>query len=210
MAETHRWERALAERHPDFEALGERTFFRQWRHTGHFRDHGAARAVCDLCGNTRLRYHFLVAHVETGEALWVGSECVLNFSGGRTAVRARRREAEDAPGPGVSAEEMAAMLDQLHEIYVLGSRSDQRYLRWMVGKFQRRGGFSPADASWLFQAMLVTGVRLEAGLFPLVLHTKKDRQELRELSTGALAWLAPAMTEEQRVVCEGIGVRLLE
>jgi hypothetical protein len=208
MAETHRWEPGLAERHPEFEQLGEQTFFRQWRHTGHFRDHGAARAVCDLCGNTRLRYHFLVAHVETGEALWVGSECVLNFSGGRSALQARRCEAAEILAEGPSAEQTAAMLDQLHEIYTLGSRSDQRYLRWMVGKFQRRGGFSPADAGWLFQAMLVTGVRLEAGLFPLVLSTKKDRQEIRNLSTGALAWLAPAMTEEQREVCVGLGVRL--
>ena len=92
MEKTDRWKQRLTARYPDFQAgEDEQAFFRQWTHTGQFKDHGKPTAVCDLCGNTGLRYHFLVANRQTGEAIWVGSECVLNFDLSEAAVHARQR-----------------------------------------------------------------------------------------------------------------------
>ena len=41
----------------------------KWLHTGGFRDYGAPKAVCELCGHTGLRYHFLIANRVSGEVL---------------------------------------------------------------------------------------------------------------------------------------------
>ena len=58
----------------DFEQL--RT---EWRFTGNYKDHGKNEATCELCGNHGLRHHYLIGNKQTGEALWVGSQCILNF-----------------------------------------------------------------------------------------------------------------------------------
>lgn len=207
MQKSDQWKQRLAVRYPEFGTEeDECAFFRQWTHTGQFRDYGKPSAVCELCGNPGLRYHFLVANRHTGEAIWVGSQCVLNFdlSEGEMQVRQRqaRQQNDEAANLEATREQLTAMLAQLQGIYQLASASEQRQMRWMVGKFQRRGGFSPADLGWLFTAMLASGSRLDARLFPLILRTKKDRQELRGLSASALAWLAPALTEKQ---CEKLG-----
>lgn len=103
---------------------------------------------------------------------------------------------------------MTDMLAGLQGIYLMASASEQRQIRWMVGKFQRRGGFSPADLGWLFTASLASGIRLDPQLFPMILRTKKDRGELRGLSASALAWLGPALTDKQRAKLGEMGISL--
>ncbi len=213
MHNTDQWKQRLAARYPDFRVdEDEPAFFSQWTHTGQFRDHGKQAAVCELCGNTGLRYHFLVANRRTGEAIWVGSQCVLNFDLSERAVLSRQRQArletEEAANLEATREQLTAMLAQLQGIYQMASPSEQRHIRWMVGKFQRRGGFSPADLGWLFSAMLASGIRIDANLFPLILRTKKDQGEIRGLSASALAWLAPALDEKQRTKMKEWGFRL--
>ena len=212
MQKSDSWKQRLAARYPDFNTSDdERVFFSQWTHTGKFRDHGKPVAVCDLCGNTGLRYHFLVANRQTGEAIWVGSQCVLNFDLSERAVISRQRKSRQEKEESANMEEPQAhlteMLAQLQGIYQLASVSEQRQIRWMVGKFQRRGGFSPADLGWLYTAMLASGIRLDAHLFPMILKTKKDRGELRKLSASALAWLEPALTDKQREKLGEMGIR---
>ncbi|MBT3240181.1 MAG: hypothetical protein HON98_05650 [Chloroflexi bacterium] len=51
----------------------------EWHFTGNYKEHGSPNATCELCGNKGLRHHYLIAHKQTGEALWVGSQCILNF-----------------------------------------------------------------------------------------------------------------------------------
>ena len=81
-----RWEEKVKRK---LQAGGEAEEFsralRQWKHTGAFKDHGAAIAACELCGHSGLRYHYLIANQQTGEALWVGSQCILNFEAGEHA-----------------------------------------------------------------------------------------------------------------------------
>jgi len=208
-----KWKQRLVARYPEFSPEeDENAFFRQWTHTGQFRDHGKPTAICELCGNTGLRYHFLVANRKTGEAIWVGSQCVLNFDLSEGAVQARQRQArqesEETANLEATREQLTAMLAQLQGIYQLASPSEQRQMRWMVGKFQRRGGFSPADLGWLFTASLASSIHLEACHFPLILRTKKDWGELRGLSASALNWLALSLTEEQRLKMREMGIRI--
>jgi hypothetical protein len=211
MEKSDQWRQRLADRYPEIQA-GEEEFFAQWRHTGQFRDHGKPVAACELCGNTRLRYHFLVAHRQTGEAIWVGSQCVLNFELSVGAVLSRQRrarqEVEEAANLEATRENLTQLLAQLQGIYHAASVQEQRHIRWMVGRFQRRGGFSPADMGWLFAAMLASGQSLDPSLFPMILRTKKDRQEIRGLSNSALAWIAPVLTKQQRQKLGELGIRV--
>ncbi|MBN2046159.1 MAG: hypothetical protein JW757_14140 [Anaerolineales bacterium] len=211
MEKSDQWQLRLAARYPEIQA-GEENFFNQWTHTGQFRDHGKPIAVCDLCGNRGLRYHFLVAHRQTGEAIWVGSQCVLNFDLSEGAMLVRQRQArqvtEEAAKVEANQTQLIHMLSQLQGIYQLASKQEQRQIRWMVGKFQQRGGFSPADLGWLFAAMLASGHQLDPASFPLILRAKKDRQELHQLSISALNWLKPALTEKQCQKIAEMGIRL--
>ena len=187
-------------------------FFEAWKHTGQICVHDDQQAVCELCGYPRLRFQFLVAQRETGEAMWVGSECVLNFDLPEAAVQARLRQARqdftDAAQAELDEIRYSAMLAELQPIYRQAGRAEQRRIRWMVGKLQQRGGFSPGDLGWLYLASLAAGAPLEIEFFPVVLRSKQDRLELKRLSVGALRWLAPGLNERQRGLCEKLGVRL--
>ena len=120
MAEEHRWLQRIAQRHPAFSPEHAEAFFKAWKHTGQIRVHDDQDAVCELCGYPRLRYQFLAGQRETGEAMWVGSECVLNFDFPEAAVRARlrraRRELTDAAQAALDEIRYSAMLAQLQPI----------------------------------------------------------------------------------------------
>ncbi len=212
MTEGNRWLERIARRHPAFSPEDPEAFFKAWKHSGQIRVHEVQDAVCELCGYPRLRYQFLLAQRETGEAMWVGSECVLNFELPESTVQARlrqvRRDQTDAAQAEQDAVRYSAMLAELQPIYQQAGRVEQRRIRWMVGKSQQRGGFSPGDLGWLYLASLAAGVPLEVALFPVVLKSKQDRFELKRLSVGALRWLAPGMNVRQRELCEKLGVRM--
>lgn len=163
-----------------------------WRYKGRLRDLGKPQGACGLCGNTGLRYQFMIVRVDTGEALWVGSACILNFSLTEKAAQARirraARKAEQEGGQWADEAQMTAVLEQLQRVYRHANQAEQRYLRWMAGKFQRRNGFSPGDIGWLFGAALACGERLDPACLPMIVRTRKDRQELARLSTSAKAW----------------------
>lgn len=134
----------------------------------------------------------MVVREDTGEALWVGSECILNFDLPEKAAQARiRRAARKAAQQEeirVDEAQLLVVLEQLQRIYRHANQDEQRYLRWMVGKFQRRGGFSPGDIGWLFKASLATGERLDPACLPLIVRTRKDRQEWNILPLSTRAW----------------------
>lgn len=205
------WEKRIQQRFPEFEGTAtEAEFFNQWAFTGKFVDYGSNSAECGLCGNHRLRYHFLVVHRETGEALWVGSQCVLSFGVSGRLVNQKQRTARQTQEPAASQKSVLQLIDQLQNIYHQVTRSDQRKIRWLVGKFQQSGAFSPKDAAWLFQVMLVCGVRPDFKIFPITLRTKKDRTELKALSLTLRRLLAPSLDEKQRAECVKMGIDLGE
>lgn len=202
----------IKQRFPEYRDGGtEEDFFNQWTFTGKFIDHGSPSAVCGLCGNQKLRYHFLIAHRETGEAMWVGSQCILNFgvSDKRISKRQReaRRESSQADDAALGQERVLAIIDQLQNVYHQVTQADQRKIRWLVGKFQQCGAFSPQDAAWIFQVMLVCGVRPEFELFPISLRTKKEKAELSALPLTTRRLVAAGLTDEQKTESEKLGIR---
>ena len=213
MKRTESWEKRLASRFPDFEESGDSTeiFFSQWQFMHRFKDHGKPVAVCDLCGNTGLRYHYLVARADTGEALWVGSECILNFDVQPQQVQAHKHGAIPRDGTLTEKQIQAKMLgiiQQLQEIYGRASRREKRRIRWIVEKFQRRGGFSPADLSWLFQAMAIYGIHAKLSLYPVILRTRQDIQEMKQLPVNVRRLIVPVLTEDQIQTCHSLGIQL--
>ncbi|KAA3646440.1 MAG: hypothetical protein DWQ07_09505 [Chloroflexi bacterium] len=178
----------------------------QWIHTGGFRDYGAPQAVCELCGHTRLRYHFLIANRETGEALWVGSKCIEQFE---VAVRnAQGQLVEDPARKGQALREVMRetlterVLVPIDTLFEQADRQLQSKLRWITGKFTRRGGFSPKDLVTLFRLLDAHNIEYEPGIYPVTLRSKKDRVELVNLSRTAssMIWdcLSTAQQEKNR------------
>lgn len=183
-------------------------FCAQWTHTGQFRDYGTPKAVCQLCGNTRLRYHFLIAHKATGEALWVGSQCILNFDLSAEVVQERKTRAKQQAADEKQYQQLVAVLREVQLVYTLLKEGDRRKIRWVVGKFQQRGDFSPADLAWLFQVMAICGCVPSFCLYPVTLRSKRDRSELLQMGISGLRLIFPCLSEDQRKKCLAWGVRL--
>lgn len=167
-----------------------------WKHTGAFKDHGAPTASCELCGHTGLRYHYLIANQHTGEALWVGSQCVLNFEASQRArlskrKRARRRKQID---PALEEQLMAPLV----ALYDLLSPERRRRLHWVVGRFRERGGFSPDELLMVFKALQREGIPYQPELYPVTLRAKRDRIAVIAMGKADRAMIWPCLTEKQR------------
>lgn len=207
------WEKRLAGRFPEFDESAQslEDFFSHWQFRHRFKDHGKPVAVCDLCGNTGLRYHYLVARADTGEALWVGSECILHFDVHSRQVQAHKHGAVRRDGSQNDEqiqEKTLGIIQQLQKVYMRASKSEKRRIRWVVGKFQHRGGFCPADLAWLFQVMAICGVRVEPSLYPLTLRTLQDKEEMKQLPVNVRRLIVPVLTEEQIQLCQSLGMQL--
>lgn len=176
--------------------------FKEWQFSGSITDHGKPVAQCGLCGHTGLRYHFMIANRNTGEALWVGSQCILNFdiSIPQTAGRKppSRKEKQKELKNYAENIRITKLLIPLKELYQQVGKADRRKVHWAVGKFQRRGAFSPKDLAWLFQAMRLVGIGYHAQDYPLTLRTKQDRLEFNQLSLTARAMIEPCLTDIQQ------------
>ena len=210
MDDEYSWEERLQQRFEGYQKEGTE-FFRQWAYTGSFRDYGQPSAVCEMCGTPGLRYHYLVAHRTTGEAIWVGSQCVLNFELGEETQKHRlkaQRDAQQALHEQIHQDRVQSLIEQLQAAYQKAGQSEQRKIRWMVGKYQRRGAFSPSDAAWLLQVMLVCGVQPEVENFPISLRTKREKAELRGLSVTEKKLVTACLTDEQKQLCTQLGIRL--
>lgn len=180
---------------------------KEWRFSGAFQDHGAPTARCELCGNTGLRYHFRVFNQKTGEALWVGSQCILNFDitgfdPNKTSRRSQKEKQQELRHQ-IDAKAIAELLLPLQQMYTLVSKSDRRKIHWAVGKFQRRGAFSPKDLAWLFQAMQILGIQYQSQNYPIILRSKQDRAEYTQLSITARREIDNCLTPEQRAKITG-------
>jgi hypothetical protein len=176
--------------------------FTEWQFSGSITDHGKPVARCGLCGHAGLRYHFMIANRHTGEALWVGSQCILNFdisipqTSGRKLLSPKEKQIE-LKGY-VDNTKITKLLIPLQQLYQQVGKADRRKVHWAVGKFQRRGAFSPKDLAWLFQAMRLVGINYQAGDYSLTLRAKQDRLEYTQLSLTARAMIEPCLTDKQR------------
>ena len=175
---------------------------REWKFTGSFTDHGKPQAVCGLCGNTGLRYHFLIANQQTGEAIWVGSQCILNFDLSISQISKRpsssRKEKQTDLKQHIEAARVTMLLRPVQQLYYQVGKADRRKIHWAVGKFEHRGAFSPKDLAWLFQAMKMLGIGFQAQDYPLTLRAKQDRLEFSQLPLTARSMIEPCLTENQR------------
>ena len=158
-----------------------------------------------------LRYHYLVAHRTTGEAIWVGSQCVLNFELGEEAQQHRlksQRESQQAHHEQIHQDRVQSLIEQIQTAYQIAGESEKRKIRWIVGKFQRRAVFSPRDAAWLLQVLLVCGVKPDVENFPISLRRKSEKTELKGLSVTEKNLVSACLTDEQKQLCAQLGIRL--
>jgi hypothetical protein len=176
--------------------------FNEWQFTGSVTDHGKPVARCGLCGHTGLRYHFMIANRHTGEALWVGSQCILNFDISIPQISGRKmlspKDKQKELKDHVESSRITKLLVPLQQLHQQVGKADRRKVHWAVGKFQRRGAFSPKDLAWLFQAMRLVGIDYQAEDYSLTLRAKQDRLEYTQLSRTARAMIEPCLTDKQR------------
>ena len=206
------WKDHLSQRLRTIQPTSSNNPFLAWKYTGRFKDNRVPQAVCDLCGNKGLRYQFLVVHAETGEALWVGSQCVLLFDVSLKYVRrsqnqARKREQDEIKE--IPEEQFNQIILELQAIYPHLTDREQRRLRWAMGKFQRREAFSPGDLAWLFMRMAYLEIVPEFHCYPITLHTKQDRTEIRQMTLTELQLISACLTTEQRALCQEWGLAVL-
>jgi hypothetical protein len=168
---------------------------REWRFTGSFKDHQAPNALCELCGNTGLRYHFQIVNQITGEALWVGSQCILNFDLSKTRIRRAKKNHIQSE---LEAARFTRLIPPIQKLYEQVGKADRRKIHWAVGKFERRGGFSPKELAWLFQAMMLLQISFPAEEYPLTLRSKQDRQEYSLLPITTRNLIDKCLTVDQR------------
>jgi hypothetical protein len=139
--------------------------------------------------------------------LWIGSQCILNFDLSHPKARVDRSASSEEKRKQIQAEIEAVLytrlLQPIQQLYQQVGKADRRKIHWMVGKFQRRGAFSPKDLAWLLQAMRLMGIPFPTEGYPLTLRTRGDRQEFSRLPISARELVGPFLSPEQAKKVQG-------
>ena len=134
--------------------------------------------------------------------LWVGSKCIEQFQ--VAVLDAQGKLVEDVAGKGRALREVMKdavkerILASLDVLFESADREMQSKLRWIAGKFTRRGGFSPKDLVTLFQLLNASNIAYEPGIYPVTLRSKKDKVELVNLTPTELSMITDCLTTAQQ------------
>lgn len=173
----------------------------EWFYTGTCEDHEEPFETCQMCEQEGLRYHFLIANIQTRNALWVGSECILQFDMGaidRAGVVVHGPAAEQ-----IVKRDRQKLQDEARKERVLKTLREL----WLKDKFQRemiesmvkylkaRGAFTPKQMLLIAARLQHHKVQHAPRDFKVIL--RRDREKAQVTAT-TFPKLSPYLSPEQR------------
>jgi|HubBroStandDraft_1064217.scaffolds.fasta_scaffold104613_2 hypothetical protein len=178
--------------------------FREWQVTGEVIDHEADEVKCELCEHEGLRYHFKIENSLTGNELWVGSKCILQFQ------IAMYRDGRALSAAEVKRE-LAALLKRKRTEFVLkalrsvAATENHDILRGALDYFEEHGNLSPKLAWVVFWKLRQHSIPRDPRWFKVALRRIKHREDLRAMPDDRVHELWPALSKAQRQLAQDLG-----
>ena len=188
----------------------------EWVYRGKRIDLGEPEEVCELCGQQGLRFIFEIVNVFTGNAMWVGSVCIIKFTihaflDGKLLSKAETQKAVEADLAGLKkaarelrlkteaelsaarlrAETAARVARAQTAVAELATRERLDAARW-AEEVASSAGCSPRQLNWLFWRFDVNRVAYSASDFRVECSLPKVLQ----LQVWQIHRMLPAMPED--------------
>ena len=159
---------------------------REWGYTGFCEDYQFPQAICQLCGQVDLRYHFRIRNRLTNHALLVGSECITRF--GIEGDEEARRD-RTALIQGARRREALGVLD--------------RVARLTGGRFDFRDYYAENEGLTPKQMVTAIGIcrrnRVSVGALPPVrLRRGREQRQMAAFTADERRMLWPFLSAAQR------------
>jgi hypothetical protein len=173
--------------------------FTEWHVNHSLVDHGWPCAVCELCEQESLRWHFGISNAQTDHRLTIGSRCILRFDIEiRDAVNNRRIASEAA---GAYLDGMVRDLqreDCLGALEALVELDPHPGLEGALDRCKDKGSLTPRQAAHVLGRLAALGIEHHPDYFKVSLQRGKYRGDLVSLKPDQIAALWPALTPAQR------------
>jgi len=178
--------------------------FEEWSFTELTEDHETPKEVCQLCDKEGLRYYFQVANVLTGEKLWVGSHCILQF--GLSVFEDGRRLS-----PKEAKKKLDRLTSQMHlestirSLEKLAAKENDLRLSGALSYLRFNKKLTPKYAAMVLWRLKERGIDHCPSFFNVSLRRSDHKEALRAMKPRMLAYLWPALTASQRKVAQSLG-----
>lgn len=159
--------------------------FEEWEFTGDVRDR-RMQGECHLCGHNPLRWHFLIESGETGENLWVGSECIKNFAEHRAEERGNdpeqaREDAHKRLRERRQKYQSEVALGVMRKMWKRDDGDFRETIRSIAEHFKQTGKVSPKQAKFLCWRAGECDINLPVGYLKVNLAKNKYKRQMESM-----------------------------
>ena len=171
--------------------------FEEWSVTENVHDNEQPTETCQLCGQESLRYEFEIRNSLTRHTMWVGSQCIKQFS--LSVFEAGRKlSAADAE------RKINRMLDQMRQEFCikalerLAAAEDNAILKNAVDYFKKNKYLSPKQAWVVLWRLRAQNIEHNPSFFKIDLKHERFKAQLREMPTSRVHDIWAALSSSQR------------
>lgn len=171
--------------------------FEEWYFTGSTEDHEEPCETCELCGQDGLRYHFEISNRFTGQALQVGSHCILKFD---VAVYdgSRRLTAKEAKKQLDRLTQQMRLNSCIKALEALARAEHSNILDNALTYFRKNKKLTPKQAFVVFWRLRRNRIDHSPSFFNVTLRKKQHATDLQEMASDKVHFFWRALTSAQR------------
>lgn len=171
--------------------------FEEWYFTGSTEDHEEPCETCELCGQDGLRYHFEISNRFTGQALQVGSHCILQFD---VAVYdgSRRLTAKEAKKQLDRLTQQMRLNSCIKALEALARAEHSNILDNALTYYRKNKKLTPKQAFVVFWRLRRNRIDHSPSFFNVTLRKKQHATDLQEMASDKVHFFWRALTSAQR------------
>lgn len=171
--------------------------FEEWAFTENTVDHESPIETCELCGQQDLRYHFEIANRYTEAALWVGSQCILQFD---VAVvqEGRRLSPTEAKRHLAKLTQQMQLSSCVRALEQLAKAESNPILSGALDYYRRNKKLTPKYAAVVFWKLRDLRIDHHPSFFQVELRRAQHIEDLRQMPTRRVHRIWGALTTAQR------------
>lgn len=178
--------------------------FEEWTVTENVIDHETPQETCELCGQESLRYHFEIKNSLNANTLWIGSQCILKF--GLSVFESGR-----LLSPAAAKKKINRIMDQMRQdaciraLQALAFAEKNEILSNALQYFKAHKYLSPKQAFVVLWRLNRHGIDHNPSFFRVDLKHERFKSQLRDMESGRVQVLWPALTSSQREIAQRFG-----
>lgn len=183
----------------------------EWRYTNNcvVTEH----AVCELCGQPELYYHFEIKNLLKGNDLWIGSECIKRFS----AEDTKSIEFLDNYGNRITDERLIIKMvnkeminlkkdkkvkDVLELLSNLINKHQESHLNYLFDEYSNKEYFTPLQMLWLDNYFSENNEKVNPFIFNVNISNRFYLDQIFSRSYDSITRLEKYLTRDQKEILE--------